>query len=80
MDSNLCDAISQACSRCHLSGGCCFEARPPLSQERIDILRDNGVPADYVEFAGYRRLRLRQLPRQRWRRLRPRRKKRRTRR
>jgi len=31
-----------------------------LSQERIDILRDNGVPADYVEFAGYRRLRLRQ--------------------
>lgn len=60
MDSNLCDAISQACSRCHLSGGCCFEARPPLSQERIDILRDNGVPADCVEFAGYRRLRLRQ--------------------
>lgn len=58
MDENLCEALSQACNECHLVGGCCFEARPPLSQERIDILLKNGVSADAVEFVGYRRLRL----------------------
>jgi Fe-S-cluster containining protein len=50
--------LSQACNECHLVGGCCFDARPPLSQERIDILLKNGVSADAVEFAGYKRLRL----------------------
>jgi uncharacterized protein len=58
MEDYLCEAISQACSECHLDGGCCFEARPPLSQERIDILLKNGVAEDAVEFAGYKRLRL----------------------
>ena len=58
MDENLCEALSQACNDCHLVGGCCFEARPPLSQERIDILLKNGVSANAVEFAGYKRLRL----------------------
>lgn len=58
MDENLCEALSQACKECHLVGGCCFDARPPLSQERIDILLKNGVSADAVEFAGYKRLRL----------------------
>jgi Fe-S-cluster containining protein len=60
MEDYLCEAITQACSECHLDGGCCFEARPPLSQERIDILQKNGVAEDAVEFAGYRRLRLKQ--------------------
>jgi len=60
MDDYLCEAISQACSECHLDGGCCFEARPPLSQERIDILKKNGVSEDAVEFVGYKRLRLKQ--------------------
>jgi len=60
MDDYLCEAISQACSECHLDGGCCFEARPPLSQERIDILQKNGISEDAVEFAGYKRLRLKQ--------------------
>jgi Fe-S-cluster containining protein len=60
MEDYLCEAISQACSECHLDGGCCFEARPPLSQERIDIMQKNGVAEDAVEFAGYRRLRLKQ--------------------
>jgi hypothetical protein len=55
MEDYLCEAINQACSECHLDGGCCFEARPPLSQERIDILLKNGV-----EFAGYKRLCLKQ--------------------
>lgn len=58
MDENLCEALSQACNECYLVGGCCFGARPPLSQERIDILMKNGVSADAVEFAGYSRLRL----------------------
>ena len=58
MDENLCEALSQACNECHLVGGCCFDARPPLSQERIDILLKNGVSGDVVEFAGYKRLRL----------------------
>lgn len=58
MEDYLCEAISQACSVCHLDGGCCFEARPPLSQERIDILIKNGVDESAVEFAGYKRLRL----------------------
>ncbi|MCK9565388.1 MAG: YkgJ family cysteine cluster protein [Methanothrix sp.] len=60
MEDYLCEAISQACSECHLDGGCCFEARPPLSQERIEILLKNGVAKDAVEFAGYKRLRLKQ--------------------
>jgi len=60
MEDYLCEAISQACSECHLDGGCCFEARPPLSQERIDIMQKNGVAEDAVEFVGYRRLRLKQ--------------------
>ncbi len=58
MEEYLCEAISQACTECHLDGGCCFEARPPLSQERIDILIKNGVAESAVEFAGYKRLRL----------------------
>ena len=58
MDEDLCQALSQACDDCHLAGGCCFEARPPLSQKRIDILMENGVNPDAVEFAGYKRLRL----------------------
>jgi Fe-S-cluster containining protein len=60
MEDYLCEAISQACSDCHLDGGCCFEARPPLSQERIDILIKNGVAESAVEFDGYKRLRLKQ--------------------
>jgi Fe-S-cluster containining protein len=58
MDESLCEALSRACGECHLDGGCCFEARPPLSQDRIDILLENGVNPDAIEFAGYKRLRL----------------------
>ena len=60
MDEDLCQALSRACDDCHLAGGCCFEARPPLSQKRIDILMENGVSADAIEFVGYKRLCLRQ--------------------
>ena len=60
MDESLCEALSKACGECHLAGGCCFEARPPLSQERIAILTANGVDLNAVEFNGYKRLKLRQ--------------------
>jgi Fe-S-cluster containining protein len=56
MDESLCEALSRACGECHLNGGCCFEARPPLSQDRINILLENGVSPDAIEFAGYKRL------------------------
>jgi Fe-S-cluster containining protein len=54
----LFDALSRACSECSIHGGCCFEARPPLCQERIDILQENGVRSEDIEFAGYKRLKL----------------------
>jgi len=60
MDEDLCQTLSRACDDCHLAGGCCFEARPPLSQKRIDMLMENGVSADAIEFVGYKRLCLRQ--------------------
>ncbi len=60
MDESLCDALSKACGECHLIGGCCFEARPPLTSERIDILAANGIGPENIEFAGYKRLRLKQ--------------------
>ena len=60
MDEDLCQTLSRACDDCHLAGGCCFEARPPLSQKRIVMLMENGVSADAIEFVGYKRLRLRQ--------------------
>jgi len=60
MDEDLCQTLSRACDDCHLAGGCCFEARPPLSQKRIDILMENGVSADAIEFVGYKRLCLKQ--------------------
>lgn len=58
MDATVCDMLSQACSCCKLSFGCCMEARPPLTKSRRDILLSNGVSPDDIEFQGYRRLRL----------------------
>jgi uncharacterized protein len=58
MEDYICQALSRACGDCHLQGGCCFGARPPLSQERIDILLSSGVLEDAIEFEGYKRLRL----------------------
>ncbi len=59
MEASLCDALSRACGECHLSGGCCFEARPPLIAERIDILLDSGVSRNEIDLGGYKRLKLR---------------------
>ncbi len=59
MDESLYRALSKACGDCQLAGGCCFEARPPLSQERISILIANGISPEVVEHVGYKRLKLR---------------------
>lgn len=59
MDDSLNVALNKVCGSCHLNGGCCFEARPPLSQERIDVMRKEGVDPGAIEFAGYKRLKLR---------------------
>ena len=59
MEKDLCEALSRSCQGCRLQGGCCFEARPPLCRERMDILRRNGVPDEAMEFEGYWRLRAR---------------------
>jgi Fe-S-cluster containining protein len=58
MDDSLCEALSRACGQCQLHGGCCFEARPPLTQKRIDILLAEGVSPESIEFEGYRRLKV----------------------
>lgn len=58
MDESLASALSKACGECLLGGGCCFEARPPLTPARIDTLLAHGVSPARVEFAGYKRLRL----------------------
>lgn len=58
MDESLCEALSRACGSCRLSGGCCLEARPPLTQQRIEILLAGGVSPEDIEFAGYKRLQL----------------------
>jgi len=61
MDFSTLDALSRACAKCDIGGGCCFEARPPLTDERIRILMDNGVRPDQIDRigAGYKRLGIR---------------------
>ena len=56
MDEDLCQTLSRACDDCHLAGGCCFEARPPLSQKRIDILMENGgtIPLAQKRAVGFK--------------------------
>jgi uncharacterized protein len=58
MDSSILYSLSRACAKCDIGGRCCFEARPPLTEERIRILMDNGVRPDQIDRigAGYKRL------------------------
>ncbi len=37
---------------------CCYEACPPISEDRYNYLIKNGVSPDYFEFEGYRRLKV----------------------
>jgi Fe-S-cluster containining protein len=58
MDASLCHALSQVCSECRLAGECCFEARPPLTKERIGMLLANGIAGENIEYGKYNRLKL----------------------
>jgi len=60
MDASHYNALSLICASCGLGGGCCHGARPPLTEERIKILTDNGVDPKMVECAGYKRLKVKE--------------------
>lgn len=47
----------EICLQC--GGHCCNEAHPPVSGQCHERLRKEGVPAEYFETAGYRRMRSR---------------------
>ena len=50
------EKATEVCKKC--GGRCCMDAHPPLTDERIRILADNDVPEDNIEFAGYKRLKV----------------------
>jgi Fe-S-cluster containining protein len=58
MDASLCQALSQVCSECRLDRGCCFEAKPPLTEERINILLASGIARENIDYGKYNRLKL----------------------
>jgi Fe-S-cluster containining protein len=58
MDDLLRNSMSRVCSECELGGGCCIEARPPLTEARIKILLANGVNMEQIEFGKYKRLKV----------------------
>lgn len=47
------DIFSTICECC--GGRCCFEAHPPLTDERISLLRDRMDLHGCVEYKGYKR-------------------------
>lgn len=48
------DLLTKICDRC--GGRCCYYARPPLTEERISILLENGISLDDVLFREHRTL------------------------
>jgi uncharacterized protein len=58
MDISIYDSLSKECQECQIGGGCCFEAKPPLTNDRIKILLENGISIEHIEFAEYKRLRV----------------------
>jgi Fe-S-cluster containining protein len=48
------DLMAKICDKC--GGRCCYYARPPLTEERISILLDNGMTLDDVRFREHRSL------------------------
>ena len=52
------DKATKVCKQC--GGRCCKDAHPPLTDERIQIMMDNGVNSDNIEFAGYKRLKVKE--------------------
>jgi len=48
------DLLTQICDKC--GGRCCYFAKPPLTEERISILLENGMTFDDILFHSYRKL------------------------
>ncbi len=48
------DLLTRICEKC--GGRCCYYAKPPLTEERISILLDNGISFDDIIFHSYRML------------------------
>ncbi|WP_019178171.1 YkgJ family cysteine cluster protein [Methanomassiliicoccus luminyensis] len=48
------DLLTKICMKC--GGRCCYYARPPLTEERISILLENGMTFDDIVFGSYRKL------------------------
>lgn len=46
----------EICSKC--GGKCCFEAKPPISNKRLQILLQNRIEAECIEFGKYKHLKL----------------------
>jgi uncharacterized protein len=54
MNQKTFDILTGICEKC--GGRCCYYAHPPLTEERISILLDNGITFDEIQFGSYRRL------------------------
>jgi Fe-S-cluster containining protein len=48
------DLLTKICEKC--GGRCCYYAKPPLTEERISILLENGMTFDDIVFGDYRKL------------------------
>lgn len=48
------DLLTKICDKC--GGRCCYFAKPPLTEERISILLENGMTFDDILFQSYRKL------------------------
>jgi Fe-S-cluster containining protein len=48
------DLLTQICDKC--GGRCCYFAKPPLTEERISILLENGMTFNDIVFGTYRKL------------------------
>lgn len=48
------DLLTKICDKC--GGRCCYFAKPPLTEERISILLENGATFDDILFQTYRKL------------------------
>lgn len=54
MNQMTMDLLTKICDKC--GGRCCYYARPPLTEERISILIENGVTFDEIMFREHRML------------------------
>jgi Fe-S-cluster containining protein len=48
------DLLTQICTKC--GGRCCYYSKPPLTEERISILLENGITFDDIKFGDHRQL------------------------